>query len=222
MLGRRGWERERERNKWRGWRGIYTPTPESDCCVFSGGARIIRGRDRIDKSTLKFPRSGSSGVRLDHPAWPSSRRSKVTRSGSSGPEPDHPDLLRNICHCWAGSSDPVQKLYAGPDFRGCFLSRMSSQMKHLNNQKIHPNASPLIVRWILYSNSNRKLKLNLDWIHHTKFKIGDLSFIFFFNFSFYSCTHFLQSIISLNCDCQKSPKSIRGLDALSLMYIAHC
>ena len=59
-----------------------------------------------------------------------------------------------------------------------------------------------------------KLKLNPDWIHHTNFEIGDLSFIFFLNFSFYSCTHFLQSIISPNCDCQKSPKSIRGLDAL--------
>ena len=33
---------EREREMKEGERGIYTPTPESDRCVFSGGFRIIR------------------------------------------------------------------------------------------------------------------------------------------------------------------------------------
>jgi len=101
-------------------------------------------------------------------------------------------------------------------FCECFLSRIASHVKHSNNQKIIQNAFPLIVRWILYSNSNRKLKLNPDWIHHTNFEIGDLPFIFFLFFSCYSCTHFLQNIISPNCDWENSPKLFRSLDALSI------
>ena len=103
---------------------IYTPTPESDRCVFSCGSRIIRGNlgssgvvTEKAKHTLKF-----SG--LDHPAWPSPGRPQITRSGSSGLGPDHPGLLRTTEHCLAGSSGPVQKLWLRLIFVGFFSQEL--------------------------------------------------------------------------------------------------
>jgi len=154
------WERVSER----GWRGIYTPTPKSDRCVFSGGSRIIRGNpiirgvDRIGythwNSQVRIIRcrAGSSGLG-------SSRRSQVTRSGSSGLVQYWNSLCGRIIRPKVGSSGLVQKLCAG-EFCGCFLSKISSQTKHFNNQKFVRMRS-LDSTVILYSNSNRKLKLNL-------------------------------------------------------------
>ena len=95
---------------------IYSHPRKCPLCIFwwypdhPRLLRIIRGRNRIGQNTLKIPRSGSSGIGPHHPTWATSGRSQVTRSGSSALGPDHPDLLRNFSHCWAGSSDPVQKL----------------------------------------------------------------------------------------------------------------
>ena len=140
------------------------------------------------------------------------------RAGSSGLTPNLRALFGRIIRPKARSSDHVLKQCAEAEFLWVNFSQEFHLMSSILTTWNSFESVPLIVRWNLYSNSNWKLKLNPDWIHHTNFEIGDLPFIFFLFFSFYSCTHFLQSIISPNCDCQKSPKSIRGLDALSVSW----
>ena len=188
---------KRERVEERGWRGIYTHTPKSDRCVFSGGTRIIRG-------TL-----GSSGVLTE--------RTKHTLKFLG---PDHPvqDRIIRPGQLWTLTSHQVRiiRTYSetfctvGPDhptkswnlvLRLIFVGVLSQELYFMWSILTTKNLSECVpfdstVNPIL--KFKPKIKLNPDWIHHTNFEIGDLPFIFFLNFSFYSCTHFLQSIISPN------------------------
>ena len=77
----------------KGVKGYIYSHPENDRCVFSGGSRIIRsnpGSSGVAKNTLEFPRSGSSSVEPDHPAWPFQSLTKPqvriigTKAGSFG------------------------------------------------------------------------------------------------------------------------------------------
>ena len=100
---------ERERSKWRGWRGIYTPTPESDRCVFSGGSRIIRGNlgssgvlTEKAKHTLNFlgPDHPVSGRIIQPGLYQELTNHQVRiirpRAGSSGLTPNRRALFGRI------------------------------------------------------------------------------------------------------------------------------
>ena len=141
VLWSRGWS-GREREMKEGGEGVYiVPAPKSDCCVFSGGARIIRGVNRIGKTHTEIPRSGSSGTGPDHLTW-------AALDAHKSPGPDHPAQGR-IIRTYSESSDtvwpdhpaqgriirPSAETCAVADFCGCFLSRIASHVKHFNNQK---------------------------------------------------------------------------------------